>query len=384
MKRRTEVGVWSARESSDRGGGRSGRLLGVVLPGIVLAIPGVVLGQVDTATPASAATAPPFFDSNYVESLTYGQWNSWGCAQAEYSAGEHVSAINLILDFGNAIDRNGEYGTTLVSSNTFAQWDTGTTSGIRFLVANFLTGYWNCRDMPGYGPAPFITLAVGIANSNTNGLSDPTNAEWMAEVIAAINDWISSGGQGGLEYVYGAMDIEMEYAHYSTTVAYEKAVLAGYCNDQGQCSGIIPLYDFGEADCSETSYNASSACGQDTTWTQGQVLDVAFGETGAYPLPEIYNTVGAQATEWYWISKGSIQTGYGPMYFDAELTQYGACSQEATYHHETVDQQCPGTDNEPSAGWNQLYSKISGDPATQPGIGSWTLSDDIRYLPNIY
>ncbi len=361
------------------------RLRLVVLGVLLLSLPaGVIAGF--GATPVAAATAPHSFLSNYVENLSYSDWNNWGCAQAEYSAEQHVYSMDLILDFGNAVDRNGEYGTTLPLTNTFAQWDSGTTSGIRFLIANFLSGYWNCHDTATYGVAPYINLMVGIANSGTNGLSDSTNASWMAEVIAAVNNWISSLGREGVETANGAMDIEMEYGSYSTTVAYEKDVLAGSCNDSGQCSGLIPVYDFGEADCSQQGYSANSACGV-YGWKQWQVLDVSYGETGAFPLPEIYNTTGAQATEWYWISKGGIQTGYGPLYFDAELTQYTACTQLADAHYGgNVGEACPGTDNMPAAGWNQLYNAIYDDSSTRPGVtGGWlTHSADIRYLPDIY
>jgi hypothetical protein len=350
-----------------------------VLIGVMLTLPFGLLGQVATSREAAAAPAPPpYVLSNYVESLNYSQWNSWGCAQAEYSAGQHVSSISLVLDFGNAIDSSGRYGTSLANTSTFAQWDSGTSSGIRFLIASFLTGYWNCHSTGTYGTAPFITLIVGIASSNTNGLADPTNADWMAEVIAAMNSWISGSGLGGVEYVEGGMDIEMEYAAYSKVVAYEKIVLAGYCNDVGQCSGPIPVNDFGEANCSESSYNANSACGS-YGWTQGEVLDVSYGEAYASPLPLIFNSVGANATQWYWISKGSIQTGYGPLYFDAEMTQHTACSQVGVGN-------CSGTDNLPGTGWTQLYNAIYNDVNTRPGVtGGWLQhSDDIRYLPYPY
>jgi hypothetical protein len=85
---------------------------------------------IQTAPNVAAQTAPPYFLSNYVTSLNYSNWDSYGCQQVHYSTGEGVSQISLILDFGTPWDTGGEYGTVLPQSGIFAQWDSGGQSGI--------------------------------------------------------------------------------------------------------------------------------------------------------------------------------------------------------------------------------------------------------------
>jgi hypothetical protein len=305
----------------------------------------------------AAQTAPPYFLSNYVTSLNYSNWDSYGCQQVHYSTGEGVSQISLILDFGTPWDTGGEYGTVLPQSGIFAQWDSGGQSGIRFLIANFLLGYWNCHT----SKSPSIILVIGDANVYT--YSNNTNAYWMGQVVDAVDGWLQSNGWSGLEYAVAGSDTETEWASYSPTVAYLQTV---YDNE-----GAAWIYDFGDAGgCSTSSYSSGGSC--NNGWTQSQVLSISWGEPWADPLPEIYNQLDAQAEQWYEISLGSLAAGEGPLAFDAELTQYTACEQVGG---------CTGVDNTPAVGWAELYDIMYNNANTRPGVVNvLNSSDDIRYL----
>lgn len=328
---------------------------------MLLALSGTIFLRVQTAPDVAAASQPPDFLSNYVTSLNYSNWDSYGCEQVEYSTSVGVSEISLILDFGQPWDEDGEYGTILLHSDLFAQWDSGGTSGIRYLIANFLTGYWNCHT----SKSPFILLVVGDSNYGLSNVTD-TNAMWMGEVVSAINSWIESNGWSDFEAAEAGSDTETEYSSYALTLSY----LTTVADDEGPAF----IYDFGDAGgCPTGGEGFNDGC--NNGWTQGEVWEVSWGEPWANTLPEIYNQSGAQAAQWYWISKLAIAEGDGPIYFDGELTQYTACEQEGASEY------CSGTDNTPAEGWAQLYDKAYADTATRPGVvDDMIFSDDIRYL----
>jgi hypothetical protein len=326
----------------------------VVVLGTVLAVSTSVTHGLTLPLPATANSQPPSFLSDYVTSLNYSNWNSYGCDQAETTTG--VSSSSVILDFGTPWDQSGEYGTKLRVSNTFARWDSGGASGIRFLVANFLTGYWNCHT----GSTAPLFLIIGVNNVYSNiNTSTYTNASWMGEVVGAIDSWLHGQGWSPFEVAYAGSDTETEYASYSPyTLDYLSKVAATDASN--------PIYDFGDAGgCSSSSYSANgpcNGCNGCAKWVQSQVLEISWAETWAFPLPEIYNQAGAQAGQWYEIDQGSKGAGDGSIAFNGELTQHAACAQYPP---------CNGTDNTPGAGWSQLYGRVG---------GTITWSDDIRYL----
>jgi hypothetical protein len=208
-----------------------------------------------------------------------------------------------------------------------------------------------------------MRLFVGVNNIYTGiNYNTNTNAAWMGEVVSAIDSWLNGSGWSGLEYAEAGSDTETEWASYSPyTINYLRTVAA---NDGGS-----PIYDFGDAGgCNTGGYSSNGSC--NGGWTQGQVLDVSWVESWAWPLPEIYNQNSLNAYQWYWISLGSYRAGSGPITFYGSLTQYQACQQVGG---------CNGTANTPDQGWTQLYNSIYTDPNTRPGdIMTW--SDDMRYL----
>jgi hypothetical protein len=347
---------------------RNSARLAPVLLGVMLAVSAGLVSGFGTVRDVAAASPPPYFLSNYVSSLNYSQWETYGCQQVEYSTSVYQAhgisptvGISLILDFGTPADTGGKYGTWLPRNGSFAQWDSGGAGGIRFLLANFLTGYYDCST----GSSPWINLTVGTNNSGS-AIENSTNASWMGDVVLQLDNWISSTGHNFIEEVTAGVDTETGWFSYANTI--------GYLNTLSADDGGMPIYDFGSASgCPETYQNANAAC--TSGWTQGQVLQVSWAAPWGLPLPEIYAGSGANAQEWYWISRLSVTTGHGAMWFEAELTQYTACSQLGTCGSGTG-----GTDNSPSTGWTQLYNALQQDGGIADG-GTILWSDDIRYLP---
>jgi hypothetical protein len=50
---------------------------------MLLALSGTIFLRVQTAPDVAAASQPPDFLSNYVTSLNYSNWDSYGCEQVE-------------------------------------------------------------------------------------------------------------------------------------------------------------------------------------------------------------------------------------------------------------------------------------------------------------
>ena len=315
-----------------------------------------------TAAGLTCPNAPSATLSDYVTDLDYSQWATNGCDQAEATYSPTVLSAQVILDFGQPDDTGGEYGTLLIDSgDTFAQWDSGGDSGIRYLLANYLDGYWSCHS----SSTPPLDVVVGVSNIYSDiDTSTNTNGYQMGEVVSALDSWLSGNGESSLMVVSAGSDTETGWADHSHTVNYLDQVAAA----GGDYDGI---WDFGDAgSCSYTGYTGSAECGV-TGWTEAQVLDIAWGESWAAPVPEIYNTGGYQAEQWYWLSKGSVSTSGYPIGFRSELTQSAACTQHGG---------CTDTDNTPSTGWTQLYDQLTSDAATSAGAAYMNWSDDIKYL----
>lgn len=91
--------------------------------GLIVALSVSFIVSIGTSRTVRAATAPAYTDSDYVESLNYGNWNSYGCSEVQAATAAHLTTISVILDFGQPTDSGGHYGTTIYGAGTFAVWD---------------------------------------------------------------------------------------------------------------------------------------------------------------------------------------------------------------------------------------------------------------------
>lgn len=283
------------------------------------------------------ATAPPYTTSRYMSTVDTATLTNEGCNQ-----GLAKQAGIIVLDFGQPQINNGVYGTTLFNSNNFASTDQITAA-----VEAFLQAFWNCTPQNG----PFITL--GIGTSNLHGwINDPTTAfnhgQAWATMVNNVATWISNSGFGSQEAVAGASDMELGYNSFANT----KGWADGYT-----ASAQYPYYDYGDA----AGCPPAGSC--NNGWTQADVVYVSWDEAAALPLPEIYAVNKINAKQWYRLSLYSaLNPGqFGRMIIQGSFTQHAACKITGGCNDGTP----LSTDNTPTQGWKQLYTKLNSDTRTQ-------------------
>ena len=248
----------------------------------------------------------------------------------------------VVLDFGSPVITNGQYGTDLF-------WMAAVnTTQIKGAVENFGRGYYICA-----GADRSSQIYVGIGTTNyeyTNSWSTSTarghGVAW-AQMVNDVNSWLVTNGYSSQVHAVGAVDIEPAW----NTVAFSRAWIDGY-----DAANLYYYYDFGTADgCATRSDPNRITCANG--WTREDVWYKAYGTRPAFPLPEIYNTRGANAEQWALISLYSVNTRGYLVEFHGELTQWQACQQSGA-------SQCFGVDNLPSTGWLQLYNELKKDSRT--------------------
>ena len=267
-----------------------------------------------------------------------------------YSRGQTISTgqkVVIIIDFGYPAYDNtsGQYGACLLNDYTFHS-----TSEIQSVTESFLAGFYYASPS-----GISLTLAVGVNNATTSRCmtSSVTSAHGVAwaQMINNINSWIV--GPPGPNWAnklvaWGAIDAEPQW----NTALVTRAWVDGFASAR---TGQSNYLDFGACDgCSYDGY------GWGSPWTQGDILYMAWIAPGAFPLPEIYLTNGANADQWYHMSLYAYNTYGAPIVFRGSLTQWNACQEQSDPNT------CPsqGTNNMPSEGYMQLYNAINHDPHT--------------------
>jgi hypothetical protein len=124
-----------------------------------------------------------------------------------------------------------------------------------------------------------------------------------------------------------------------------KAWAAGY-----DSTNLYDYYDYGSLDgCATASNPNSTICGNG--WTREDAWYITYGTKPVWPLPLIYATNSVHAQQWALLSNYSYTTRGYPFIFMGVMTQKQACDQSPG--------QCPGLDNTPAQGWNQLFTEIN-------------------------
>jgi len=242
----------------------------------------------------------------------------------------------IVLDFGAAAISGTTQGATMFNL-VFAS-----TTEVLEAGKAFAQGYWDCSTT-----IPTVKIALGTSNNSPNTTS-AHGVAW-AQMAKSFNDYIAFrvwtaqlGGRAG---------IDLELAWGSSTAAKNWVCVwnvgTGTCTDgYGSVTGNVPYYDFGDAsDCPPVG-----AC--EPTWTSEAVWFVSWGAPNAWPLPEIYNTAGAQAQQWKALSLYAKNSHGIPMTILGPMTQWTACQSNPP---------CVGVDNTPQAGWLQLWKELNGD-----------------------
>ena len=312
---------------------------------------------------AYAAPTPPRYTTSYYmntsdpASLPTAAYNL-GCTLGtsdKNTAGTQDNVV--ILLFGKPALSNNIYGTYVWTARGSASTVFISTTQIAAAVQQFGKGYWICT---GTDTTSQLYVAAGTSNfGNSTNVNYNHGSAW-ATMTKNINSWISTNGYSSQVKVRAASDIEPDFSNSSSAINW----VDGYTASYG--SGLW-LYNVGAASGCPISGTptATSAC--NNSWTVDNVWYVSWGTIPLYPIPEIYNTVGANAAQWYRISLYSYLYKGGSIYFPGTLTQSQACQQLGG---------CTGIDNSPGTGWTQLWNAINADSRT---AGTIRWSTDIKW-----
>jgi hypothetical protein len=267
------------------------------------------------SSPLPVYAAPAATTSRYLKTTDQNTLDSEGCQQTNESG-------VIVLAFGQPWFDGTNYGTTIFGSNTFRSVST-----IETAVKEWLNGYWVC------GGSGVVSLAIGT--SNYRGSTTYGHGQAWAQMVNRIENWIvSPPSWGSRESVHGADDIELDW----NSVSNSRAWIQGYSDVGGT------YYDTGDA----------AGCppfgGCDNGWTLEDVWYKSWGALPAYPVPEIYNTDGSTAQEWYQVSLYGYTHHGGAVPILATLTQWAAAGNCCT--------------NQPAQGWQQMYDALNSDSRT--------------------
>jgi len=336
------------------------------------------------------ATHPPSSISRYWNTWSWSdrgirlEWNSLrnaGCQTAK----ENEDVV-VLLDFGNPERLNGVLGTNLPQTNVFAPIEK-----IKIAVQEYIRGYWKCST---YYQDAYLTIGVGTNNTGIAGFYiDPASDHGTAwgEMIENLNDWLIHAKCVADEFSYtcnwrrqvavvGAIDIEDWGNIYNfTTGELEQVKPEGARAWAAAYSLAAPTKKYINYGTCE---NCATACGSaDYPWCRDHYWYLAWGNSNAWPLPEIYREDGTNAGQWEGLSKYSATCVncepestpfHTQIFFLGSLTQEGACK---------LRNCLPGTENSPQNGWEQLFDALFGDPDTRQIVLPW--STDILWQADL-
>ncbi len=286
-------------------------------------------------------SAPLFSTSYYMLTVNSATLYDMGCkiGQVDRNLPGSRSTV-VILDFGSPKKVGSEYGTDLFWLGPVS------ISQISAAVENFSQGYFNCV---GDDRSSQVIVGVGTTNYHTS-ISNTTDfyshgVAW-ARMVNDLNAWLTNQGYASQVLVVGANDVELAW----NTPAITKAWVNGYNSVYK-----YDWYDYGSLDgCATNSNPTSNICGNG--WTREDAWYVTYGTKPAWPLPLIYATNGVNAQQWALLSRYSVNTRGYSFIFIGPMTQKQACDQSPG--------QCPGLDNTPQQGWNQLYNELRRNSST--------------------
>lgn len=217
---------------------------------------------------------------------------------------------------------------------------------------------------------PWIIIAIGtsncgngsgsnLCNSNGTNVTAAHGRAW-AQLALDFQNWLVSKKFNGYLSAAGASDMELDWETATNTRNWEcvpPALGGGGCTDgYGAVSGAPLMYDYGDA-AGCPPVGAAVSC--DNGWTQEDVWYVAWGAPPGLPLPEIYNTLGTQATQWQKIKSYGVTAHQNSMQIKGAVTQSDACS---------TNPPCTGTNNTPQAGWTQMWTALNGPGSPDPNL----------------
>jgi len=299
---------------------------------------------------AQAATAIPYSTSYYVTkndpTWAYNQGLALGKV-ANATAG--TQRFVVILDFGTMRLSGSTWQVSLFGSSYVSLATAGT------IVYQFGIGFYT-----GAGSDLTSLLYVGFGTSTSGGTVTAAAGAALAAAARSVDQQFRSLVYQQV-YAVGANDIEAWSQSSADTAA------INWFNGYAGYSGRPIFFNYGSADgCPSTAVPTASSCNPGLT---ADMIWTVSWSGPAYPLPEIYNTVGTQAKQWKYLSLYSNNTKKaGYFIFQGTMTTYQACQQNGN---------CSGINNAPSTGWTQLSTQL----ATAPTAGGslYSVETDIKW-----
>jgi len=312
---------------------------------------------------------PPPSISRYMGASNIGFTPGYNLGVSRAQATLPGQDVVVILDFlypytsGSGFCNPDVDGTILATANCVSEDSAAVT--VEGLINGFMAGGY-------YRAGSHLTVAMGVSNCDLSGsgpggsngnlsgngtyLTQEFGTSW-SNTVNGVLSYVSNYGWENSVDAWGGLDAEDEWNSGQATLNWALAfsqITASFYVDFGACE-----------DCSATQCTAKGAGLRGSpSWTCQQRYDVAQGEpanpTYAFSMPEIYNTSGYNATQWYNLSLYGhnffTQGGTdGAIEFRGALTQSNACQEVG----------CPaGTNNDPNTGFDQLYSAVLTNPST--------------------
>lgn len=311
-------------------------------------VAGVAACLVIAVQSAAAAPAPPlqtysYYMSTVDQSTLYNLGYSIGEATAGHTFPQHAL---FVLDWGAGYCNSTTCGTYLPGGCGCFEG----TAAERAASEQFGEGYYY-----GTGSDTSAVAFVAMGTSNYGGwFADSSNASrfgsWWASTVNKEEAWFKTNGYGSQTDGRGAIDAELAWNGPDPTLTWSHSY---------DSSGSYYYYDFGDA----------AGCPQcQNSWSERNVYYMAYGDSLAEPLPEIYNN--AMATEWGDIADYAYNDLGAGMTFLGSMSQYQAC--------QDLGVPCTGADNTAAEAWTDLYDALncsSGCPDPQTP----SASTDIRW-----
>jgi hypothetical protein len=290
----------------------------------------------------AAPPPPPSTLSRYIQGTDL--W-AMGCNQGRASDAAGLNDAVVILDFGKASFRDGNYGAILFGAGF------RTTDQIALAAESYLQGFWDCTQV---GSPSFVELAIGTTNCTIppacgGSATGFEHGQAWALMVQDVNAWIVASGFGAQELASGASDLEVSW----DTPARTRDWADGYSS-----VATSLYYNFGDAAGCPQSGQGPEARACNNGWNQDDVWYVSAGASAAVPLPEIYREDGAMARQWQQINLFSYLSRGGRMWFPAALSQWQACRDQGA--------ECRTVNNTAEQSWAQLYDVLEADPRTAP------------------
>ena len=315
---------------------------------------GLILASVSLFVGGELAWAvPPASNSWYINTTDTAVAYDKGCSlgQLVYNTPGTQSPV-VFLHFGSPRLLAGNvYGTSFYQPPGQG-YNTLVTAS---MALEFAHGYWQCAYTD---TSSYLKLSIGTSNDGNPAIYPTHGQTWASTVISTQQALNNQGATHWQTFAYGGTDLEPPSGGSFNTFATTKPWLDAYNAVSGRPSLYANAACFG---VTSGPYTAGTSCG--TGWTADNMWYGTWGLSAARPLPQIYATNAANAAQWQLLSKYAKTAHGSKMSFVGAMSQSLACSQVA----------CPpGTNNTPTAAWNQLQFAVNTDAATAMTIPAVT------------